>query len=424
MKLYFNNAFSIIKEDQHYFLFEKKDQKKTTINEDMFHLLNEIQKLNGIDSDKYVEISSLIMELKEKNILTSISQLSCDNFFIKNYSVEMLFIELSKKCNLKCQHCYNESLYSIKDTLTTAELFKLIDQAKSLGIFKVQLTGGEPLLRKDIVDILEYLFKSGFSIKIFTNLTLLKNKHLALIKKFHISIVTSLDFLTDKQHDTFRGKVGTFNTTLNSIKLLKEERVPVRVNSILDGKSNIEIEDFVNFLKQELTVDYLMDIIIPTGRADCVDIKEFYRLVEAYKVIAVDQQTSSTQFTFENECNISKNCIYANDCGIQKSFLFIDHLGNVGICPSLRIDHSSMFCLGNILHTPLEKMCALMETKKNDIECRHKKSCAFFKNCHGGCRSRAYHFSNGDINSVDPVMCNLFDILEEHIDEVHKFRIP
>lgn len=45
MKLYFNNAFSIIKEDQHYFLFEKKDQKKTTINEDMFHLLNEIQKL-------------------------------------------------------------------------------------------------------------------------------------------------------------------------------------------------------------------------------------------------------------------------------------------------------------------------------------------------------------------------------------------
>ncbi|EHB6470385.1 radical SAM protein, partial [Enterococcus faecalis] len=96
MKLYFNNAFSIIKEDQHYFLFEKKDQKKTTINEDMFHLLNEIQKLNGIDSDKYVEISSLIMELKEKNILTSISQLSCDNFFIKNYSVEMLFIELSK----------------------------------------------------------------------------------------------------------------------------------------------------------------------------------------------------------------------------------------------------------------------------------------------------------------------------------------
>ncbi|EHU9667616.1 radical SAM protein, partial [Enterococcus faecalis] len=152
MKLYFNNAFSIIKEDQHYFLFEKKDQKKITINEDMFHLLNEIQKLNGIDSDKYVEISSLIMELKEKNILTSISQLSCDNFFIKNYSVEMLFIELSKKCNLKCQHCYNESLYSIKDTLTTAELFKLIDQAKSLGIFKVQLTGGEPLLRKDIVD--------------------------------------------------------------------------------------------------------------------------------------------------------------------------------------------------------------------------------------------------------------------------------
>ena len=77
--------------------------------------------------------------------------------------------ELTHRCNLRCQHCYIVR-NNKKAELTYKEICRVIDEVRKEGCLWLCLTGGEPLLREDFLDIYSYAYKKGFIITIFTNL--------------------------------------------------------------------------------------------------------------------------------------------------------------------------------------------------------------------------------------------------------------
>src|SRR5512136_2877850 len=86
--------------------------------------------------------------------------------------VEMTF-ELTARCNLNCRHCYINvpagDTAAMKGELSFEAIRRIVDEARAMGILWCCLTGGEPLLRKDFIDIYLYLQKSGFLTTVFTN---------------------------------------------------------------------------------------------------------------------------------------------------------------------------------------------------------------------------------------------------------------
>ncbi|MBU5595229.1 hypothetical protein KQI76_08635 [Amphibacillus sp. MSJ-3] len=103
---------------------------------------------------------------------------------------------------------------------------------------------------------------------------------------------------------------------------------------MIDRKSEDEIQDLVNFLKMDLGVNYIADIIIPIGRAEKTSVNHLKKVSSYYKKIAIDQWTSKKPLNLDEANICSSNCIYSKDCGVNRSFLFIDYLENAILCPS------------------------------------------------------------------------------------------
>lgn len=132
------------------------------------------------------------------------------------------FIRVTDACNLRCSQCYVDSfgpLSSKKNELTTKELRDLLAEIKYLGGHTVTLSGGEPLLRPDMVDLVEYGARDlGLRIKLNSNGTLLLGKDVAerLAPNLH-ELQVSLDGVTPEVHDAVRGR-GTHASSLRGIE--------------------------------------------------------------------------------------------------------------------------------------------------------------------------------------------------------------
>lgn len=418
--LWFNNRFSLVKskEDDLFFAFDKKTEKKHYLNSDLFDLLCELSKISVISDEIENKLSemSILETLLEKEILVKQFSLKADNIFIQSSdSIDRLFLEVSRKCNLRCKHCYNESSQLLTDFLSYDDIRRLAVSAKKMGAYIFQITGGEPLIRKDIQQIIELVGGLGFKITIFTNLTYLPETIIIQMKKFQIKVVTSVDFLDSFKHDEFRGRRGALKATLRNINRLLENNVDVRVNMMIDGKSDEELEELINYLKCNLKVPYIADVIIPTGRGKKNFDKEYLKNVaKKYKDIAIDSVMNGGTLDLSNTISCSTNCIYSNDCGVGSNFLFVDSLGNATICPSMRKEDSEKFYFGNITTDSLDKIVSTFRNHRVEVSCKYEDTCLFAKQCKGGCRSRAFHFL-GDIREVDPIMCNVYK--ENSFDE-------
>jgi len=121
----------------------------------------------------------LVGNLKERRIKEKLSR------YIIN-------LEITNRCNLKCFFCRAESNKHIENELSKAEIFQLLSDIKKMKIRHISLTGGEPLLRKDILDITEAATDMGFELSLSTNGTLLKAIPIEFLRTFQ-PIRISLD---------------------------------------------------------------------------------------------------------------------------------------------------------------------------------------------------------------------------------------
>ncbi|MGD0336669.1 MAG: radical SAM protein [Candidatus Omnitrophota bacterium] len=185
---------------------------------------------------------------------------SSDNFYAgintlarKHKFPGSVMFELTYKCNFRCIHCYVAPDRRKKE-LTTAQVVSILNQLKTAGSFHIGFTGGEPFLREDIFDILDYAKNCGFRISILTNGTLI-NKGAA---KRIASLGTSLNRVdisvlgaTKKTFERITGRTGSFECVMKAVKSLKKEGVDAQIKTTLLSLNKNELMDIKKLAERQ-----------------------------------------------------------------------------------------------------------------------------------------------------------------------------
>ena len=151
---------------------------------------------------------------------------------------DIVYLELTRACNLKCIHCLNNSGIKQKDELTKEDLLKLIKNFSSHGVQEIRFTGGEPLLFNGIYDLIRFATEEGICTSLGTNGTLVTKEVAKKLKESGLKkVVVSIDG-NKKIHDKIRGKKN-YQKAMNGLKYLQKNGINVRVNSVI-MKSNME----------------------------------------------------------------------------------------------------------------------------------------------------------------------------------------
>lgn len=183
--------------------------------------------------------------------------------------IDYLRISLTDKCNLRCVYCMEKDYNNfIKDEnlMTLDEILRVVKECASIGMRKVRLTGGEPLIREDLVELIKNINKISNidEICLTTNGILLGDKVEELSKNGLKRVNISLDTLKEDRFKKMT-RVGNLDKVLYSIEKCLENNVKVRVNTvILEDFNKDEILDLVN-LAYENPIDVRFIELMPIG---------------------------------------------------------------------------------------------------------------------------------------------------------------
>ncbi|HEX9261088.1 MAG TPA: radical SAM protein [Candidatus Bathyarchaeia archaeon] len=318
---------------------------------------------------------------------------------------------ITRKCNLKCDHCYiNATKDEYRGELTTDEAKRLMDQIAEVSRPLLILSGGEPLLRTDIYDLLSYGAGKGFRMGLGSNGSLIDEAVAKKLKNAGAKTVSiSLDSSIPELHDEFRGVEGSWKKAVGAIKALKKNGLLVQVNTTVTQQNYEEIDKIMS-LAEELEVEnFHLFFLVPTGRGTKIaDISP-----------AMYEHMIKTTFakTGKHNLNVRPSCApqfmrIARDMGLDMKqwirgclaglyYCRVYPNGDITPCPYLPVK------LGNTREKTFSEIWFQSEVLKNlrdfsKLEgkcgtCDHRHLC-------GGCRARAYGLSSdfidfcGDLN--------------------------
>jgi len=174
-----------------------------------------------------------------------------------------LRITLTNRCNVNCIYCHHDGMRSSKNEMTPDEIYKICQIAKRIGVRKIRLSGGEPLIRKDIVEIISKISSIGFNdISITTNGILLE-KYAKDLKEAGLDRVNvSLDTLNPETYEFITKKDYLEAAKKGILKSVEVGLYPVKINMVIMRDINEhEIKDMFNFCKDNNMVLQLIELI-------------------------------------------------------------------------------------------------------------------------------------------------------------------
>ncbi len=177
--------------------------------------------------------------------------------------------EVSQACDLACIHCRAKARpWQNPHELTTEEGHRLIDEIKKFGSPLLVLTGGDPVKRKDIYDLIGYGVGRGLRTTVSPSATPLLTKE--AIQKFKESgvsrIAISLDGSFPEVHDSFRGVNGSFGWTMKAIGDCVQEKIPIQINTTVTKYNFEDLANIAFLIKNFNIVLWSVFFLVPTGR--------------------------------------------------------------------------------------------------------------------------------------------------------------
>jgi len=326
--------------------------------------------------------------------------------------------EVTQACELACVHCRAcaQPLRSPLE-LSTPEAKRLMDQVREMQAPVFILTGGDPLKRPDIYDLIEYGSRIGLRPSLSPSATpLLTKEAVAELKRRGLArLAISLDGSTPAIHDAFRGVAGTFARALDAIGWARELGVPVQINTTVTRRNLEDFEAIGRLLDTLDIVLWSVFFLVPTGRgqsADLVSAEEFERVFE--KLYDVSRRSSfdvktteamhfrryvAQQGAKERRRNgrtasprppaSAPDGIARGPLGISdaKGFVFVSHVGEV--YPSGFLPLSA----GNVRRRSLAEIyrqAPLFVSLRDTSNLKGKCGVCEFREICGGSRARAY----------------------------------
>ena len=188
-----------------------------------------------------------------------------EDFTLDKYErpIISLRITLTNRCNVNCLYCHHDGMVKSKDEMTADELYTICKLAKKLGVKKIRLSGGEPLLKNDIVEIVERIASLGFKDISMTTNGILLEKYAQALKDAGLDRVNvSLDTLDRKTFEFITKKDYLEDAKKGILKAVEVGFYPVKINMVImkDINQN-EIDDMFQFCKENNIVLQLIELI-------------------------------------------------------------------------------------------------------------------------------------------------------------------
>ena len=220
----------------------------------------------------------------------------------------------SGSCNLKCKFCYGS--YN-EDKLSLKEKRGIVDKIKDAGSEKLTITGGEPLLAKNLKEIIDYAKNRGLFVSLHTNGVLLDEKKITGFKHNVGRISLPLEGISNKTNCLLRNYEGYFDLILDRLEALKANEIPIAVKTVATNLNIHELPKMVPILEKYKPTVWLISQFVPEGRG----------LTNKKELSITDSQFVSLKNDLKDSpLNISFRSVSDS---ITRPNFFIDSNGNV-----------------------------------------------------------------------------------------------
>ncbi|MEW5762313.1 MAG: putative heme d1 biosynthesis radical SAM protein NirJ2 [Bacillota bacterium] len=310
-------------------------------------------------------------------------------------------------CNLSCAHCYRDAGAARRAELDTGEARELIDRVAAAGFKIFIFSGGEPLLREDIYDLVAHACRRGLRPVFGTNGTLITAQVARRLKDAGAAVMgISLDSTDPAAHDRFRGTNGAWEAAVAGMRYCAEAGLPFQVHTTVVDWNYGEVEALTDLAVQLGARGHHVFFLVPTGRA--VEIEHtslraaqyehlLRRLLEKQRTTGIEvKPTCAPQFMrIARQLGIPVK--YSRGCLAGLAYCLVDPVGNVQPCAYLDV------VAGNVREQPFDVIWRTAEVFTRLRTRAYGGACGRceYRDVCGGCRARAWYY-HGDYMAEEP----------------------
>ncbi len=346
--------------------------------------------------------------------------------------------EVTQSCDLACKHCRAAAQpIPHPDQLTNAEGKALIDQIAEMQIPIFVLTGGDPLKRSDVFELIRYAAGKGVKVALTPSATpLLTREAIFQLKEAGlVRLGISLDGSTPQIHDAFRGLAGAWARTIQAIEWANEAGIPIQVHTTISRHNAHDLDNLCNLFEKLAIVMWNVFLLVPVGRGQLADLLSGDEFEQVFAKIyelshRVNFQIKTTEAMHYRRYLLQHNLeerrighgnppasASTYEAGAPtteartrnmgwatrrvndgKGFLFISHVGNVYPSGFLPI------YAGNVREAPLAGIYrngSIFKALRDSSQLKGKCGACEYKEICGGSRARAYALT-GDPLAQEP----------------------
>ena len=311
-------------------------------------------------------------------------------------------------CNMYCDHCYRDAGCKAEEELSTAEAKTLLEQIARAG-FKIMIfSGGEPLMRPDIVELVAYAASLGLRPVFGTNGTLITLEMAQKLKAAGaMGMGISLDSMDREKHNAFRKFSGAWEGAVQGMRNCRAAGLPFQIHTTVMEWNNHELEDLTDFAVAEGAVAHHFFFLVPTGRAKTIEAEslraEAYedtltRIMKKQQEVDIELKPTCAPQFLRIAAQMGMKTRFRRGCLAGTAYCIISPRGKVQPCAYLNME------LGDVRQTPFDEIWKNSEVlnKLRTLEysggcgsCEYKRAC-------GGCRARAAYYHEGDYMAEEP----------------------
>lgn len=406
MHIFFDNEMIGIENDKNtMILYSPKFNRVCKIHKNAMKIIEAIKELK-------LGVSYNICELAQR---CSCSELDIEEFMKNMYAAKMFFdnvddyqkydisqialqskqkiglkvayIHITQSCNLDCKYCYNKkNLNKSRVELTTEQWYDVIDKLRNVGVTEFVFTGGEPLLKRDVVKIIEYAKKFGQT-TLLTNGTLLNQFGKELYENVDY-VILSMDSIDERVNKANRLHVERYPLFNNVKNIPAEYRDKFTIRAVITKDNKDKIERTRQVIQNELNIKFVTTSFLPNNANE---VKLMPQIENELLQETVTQGGTKKIVT----------------CGGCTNEIAIDSNGDIYPCQNLICPE---FYICNIMSEDWNNLLETSQITKtfrnitvNDLDkCR---DCVFRYICGGGCRAIAYKVK-GELTATNDFMCD------------------
>ena len=311
-------------------------------------------------------------------------------------------------CNMYCAHCYRDAGSRAAEELTTDEAKSMLDSIAEAG-FKIMIfSGGEPLMRPDILELVRYAANLKLIPVFGTNGTLITEQKAEELKAAGAKgMGISLDSLDKNKHDEFRRFPGAWEGAVRGMKNCRKVGLPFQMHTTVMDWNQGELEQMTDFAVELGAKAHHFFFLVPTGRAATIEAEalraETYenvltRIMKKQLEVSIElKPTCAPQFV-RIARQMGQEIRFRRGCLAGLSYCIVSPRGKVQPCAYLNIE------LGDVRETSFAEIWrtspVLQKLRSQDYGggcggCAYKTSC-------GGCRARAACYHGGDYMAEEP----------------------